>query len=90
MKEIKWENYILRKAAGENYLLDISQRGKPYIKPLILNDSAAAIVAKLMSGHSVDEVAYMIAGDDKTVQQKQVCADIEALLSSIYGGGTDE
>lgn len=53
----KEQHYQLRFAAGAYWLLDMTQEGAAYRKPLMLNETAAQIWKRYAAGESEESIA---------------------------------
>ena len=83
MGEIDWGRYVLRRVGGSSFLLDTEQSGKPYMKPVVLNDSAADIVERLMSGLSAEAVAEEISSHEEGLSRDAILSDIKIMCDDI-------
>lgn len=67
--------YQLRSAAGQYYLLHMSQKGIPYEQPLILNFIGAEIWDLLLLGNSKEQIAEQL-GQKYQVEIEEIEKDI--------------
>ena len=65
--------YQLRYAAGIYWLLDMSQPGYPYRKPLPLNEMGAAIWTMMEKGLDLEEISADLAAE-YGISQEEVSA----------------
>lgn len=78
--------YTIRYAAGQYWLLDISQAGIPYKKPLILNEVGAQIWNMLVNGHSLDVIVCNLA-KEYDVAQAVIEEDITQYINQLKAYG---
>ena len=76
------EDYVIRKAAGANWLICTTQDEERYISPVIINESAAYIIEQLKSGMSIEEISAGIAHESR-ISVKVIEADIKELIKNI-------
>lgn len=68
--------YILRRAAGLYWLIDIGQAGVPYKKPLPMNEVGARIFMLREKGMNREEIADSISSE-YNVDHETVLGDIK-------------
>ena len=90
IKEIKWDDMLLRKVAGATYLIDVSQSGKPYHRPVVLNDSGAYIVERLIRGERPEQIAQEFAAADESLKKEEILGDIDLMIRDIRENMKDE
>lgn len=78
--------YQLRKAAGTYWLLDMSQTGPAYTRPVPLNESGAKIWQMLENGKSPEQMAEIFAGDYDITYEEAV-SDIRQFLKQLERQG---
>lgn len=78
--------YQLRSAAGQYYLLHMSQKGVPYEQPLVLNTIGAEIWRLLLRGNSTEQMADQL-GQKYNVETGEIKKDILYFYSQLkeYG-----
>lgn len=81
-EKIMLDRYVVRKAAGANWLIDMHQIDGEYKNPVYINDSAAFIIAHIKSGSSRVDTAQLIS-DAYGADKEKVLADIDELLASL-------
>ena len=75
-------NLVLRNAAGEYWLLDISQTTIEYKKPLQLNEVGARIYTLYAEGKSEKEIVKILSGEYE-VEGELLAGDVKAFLKKI-------
>ena len=75
-------DYMLRKAAGDWWLVNTAQDGEHYQKPQRVNHSAAEIIERIMDGESVEEIAAEVSGR-YAVPEETVMRDISELMKQL-------
>ncbi len=88
--------YQLRYAAGKYWLLDMSQAGMPYRRPLVLNEVGARIWEMSESGLDREEIVRALCGEYGTGRE-MVEPDVEQFFLQLseygiegYNGGDKE
>ena len=81
MSKIK-AGYTLRRVAETYFLLDITQSGRPYKKPLQLNEVGADIWTFLQEGCSEDEVVKKLQ-EEYGVDAEMLRSDVEEFLQTL-------
>lgn len=74
--------YILRRAAGLYWLIDIGQAGVPYKKPLPMNEVGARIFVLGQKGLDREEIADSISSE-YNVGRETVLEDIKAFEKQL-------
>ena len=81
------KTYQIRRAAGINWLLDMTQKGYPeYQKPVPLNDSAAYLWNLLQENRSIDELADRLSREQGIAHETALC-DIEEFVQQLESRG---
>ena len=75
-------NLILRYAAGEYWLLDISQTTVEYKQPLQLNEVGARIFTLYDEGKSEIEIVEILSGEYE-VEKELLAGDVSAFIKKI-------
>lgn len=75
-------NLVLRKVAGEYWLIDISQKTIKYKKPLQINEVGAQIYTLYAKGKSCDDIVDLLSNDYK-VEKLALENDVKAFLNKI-------
>lgn len=81
--------YIVRKAAGAYWLLDISQTGMPYIRPLEMNESGAYILKKYWQGFEEKDIVRLMS-EEYDVDASEVEEDVKEFLKKLKQFGVRE
>lgn len=83
--------YIIRYVAGQYWLLDISQPGIPYKKPLIMNEVGAKIWEALLKNYSLDQMSHELSAEYE-VEKEIIEADVLEFLEQlkVYGVKIEE
>lgn len=79
-------NYQLREAGGYCWLIDMTQTGKDWKRPLCLNESGARILQGLAEKRSMEEIAAELAGDYDLPMQR-IREDMDAFLAQLCTSG---
>ncbi|MCD7836246.1 MAG: PqqD family protein [Lachnospiraceae bacterium] len=78
--------YILRKAAGLYWLIDIGQAGMPYKKPLPMNEAGARIFALMQKGIEHERIADFICSE-YDADKETALADIKEFELQLKSAG---
>ena len=78
--------YQLRYAAGIYWLLDMSQPGYPYRKPLPLNEMGASIWRRMEKGMGLEEISAELAAE-YGVSQEEVGKDLREFCQQLERQG---
>lgn len=82
------DKYQLRKVAGVSWLLDVSQEGIDYRKPLPLNETASIIWTMLTEGKDKYEIAeYLCEGDMEL--KNEIVNDIDDFIAQMDSAGVN-
>ena len=73
---------MLRKAAGDWWLVNTAQDGEHYQKPQRVNHSAAEIIQLIMEEKNVEEIAAEVGGR-YGVSAETVTQDIQDLMNQL-------
>ena len=71
------ERYVLRRAAGACWLVDVLQEGETYRPPVQLNDTGAFLWEGLCRGTPEEELARQLAGEGDAVHLRAEVAEID-------------
>lgn len=74
--------YLVREAAGDWWLVDITQSGDPYKKPKRINRTAAEVILMLNDGKEAQEIAGMLH-DRYGVNREEAMQDVEKLIHEL-------
>ena len=80
------ERYCLRHAAGRYWLLDLTQPGLPYKRPVCMNDAGALIWETVSSDGTKEQAADVLAAE-YGITQKQAKADVEEFMEQLRRQG---
>lgn len=84
--------YILRRAAGQCWLLDVGQSGDKYREPLVINETGSRIIELLAEGCSPKQVASRLAAeydDGEEGLAVEIMSDVEQFLALLEHSGID-
>lgn len=82
------DKYQLRNVAGVSWLLDVSQDGINYKRPLPLNETASTIWTMLTEGKEKSEIAeYLCEGDMEL--KSEIEKDIDEFVEQMREAGAD-
>ena len=73
---------LLRHAAGSWWLIDTSQPGLPYRRPVKLNDTGARIWQLMASGLSEEETAAVLASEEG-LSVEEITADVREFSAAL-------
>ncbi len=76
------EGYVVRKAAGRYWLIDVAQNGHPYHAPLVLNESGAKMADLFLKGMDEGEMTARLS-EDGGVDQTVVRGDVRDFVHSL-------
>ena len=76
------ERYVLRRAAGACWLVDVLQDGESYRPPVQLNDTGAFLWEGLCRGTPEEELARQLAGEGD-VPPEEALADVRGFLEEL-------
>lgn len=79
-------SYCLRHAAGRYWLLDLTQPGLPYKRPVCMND-AGAVIWEIISSDGTKEQAADALAAEYGITQKQAEADVEEFVEQLRRQG---
>lgn len=79
-------NYQLREAAGFYWLIDMTQDGKIWKKPLQLNETGAMLFAGFYEGRTLESLANELA-KEYGLSPESMRADAAAFLSQLAANG---
>lgn len=85
MKQMMPE-YQLRCAAGQYWLLDMSQEGVPYKQPMMMNSMGAEIWTRMEQGMSGQQIAEALS-QEYDADIKEIEKDILAFQKQLIGYG---
>lgn len=77
---------VLRKAAGEFWLIDTSQKTIEYRKPLQINEVGAQIYTLYAKGKSSDDIVNSLSSEYK-VEKSVLERDVKAFLDKLKAYG---
>lgn len=80
--------YCLRYAAGIYWLLDLSQPGVPYRKPVPMNETGAMIWTMISQGKPVSRIVSLFC-EEYGVAEEEACQDVELFLETMKEQGID-
>ncbi len=80
--------YVLRKAAGLYWLVDICQEGEPCRMPLSMNEVGADIYCRLAKGMDKEHIADELSVEYKTGRE-EIMADIIGFISQLEKYGVE-
>lgn len=79
-------NYQLREAAGYYWLIDMTQTGRAWEKPLQLNETGAMLLSGFYEGRTIQELAEELA-EGYGYPAEEMRADVEAFYSQLAANG---
>ncbi len=90
MNNLKIKNncYTIRYAAGMYWLLDISQPGVPYKKPLIMNEVGAKIWEMLLKNYSVETICHNFVTEYE-IEKDIIEEDVLQFLDQLKAYGVE-
>lgn len=80
------DRYMLRKAAGRYWLLDMEQPGFPYRPPVVINEGGAYIWQSLAEGLSVTCIAEKLAME-YNIPEEEAQQDIIQSINQLVEQG---
>ncbi|MBP5529154.1 MAG: PqqD family protein [Lachnospiraceae bacterium] len=86
MKDIVWENYEIHNAAGTFFVVNISQQGDVFEKPLEVNEFGALACNYLKNGKTLEETAALLS-EEYEADFSEVKKDVEIFYESLLNGG---
>ncbi len=78
--------YMLRYAAGNYWLIDMSQKGIPYKRPMTLNEVGAKIWEMLVNECSVAEMADKL-NEEYDIPKQELEEDINQFINQLRAYG---
>lgn len=75
-------DYVVRKAAGDWWLVDVAQTGEPYRKPRRINHTAAEIIRMLQGGKTEEETVRYLH-ERYGAPLEEAASDVEALVQQL-------
>lgn len=82
MKDNENRSFALREAAGCFWLVDTGQSGRPYRKPVKLNETGAGIWKARSEGRSPEEIASELA-EPGGATAEEILEDVKEFLDRI-------
>ncbi len=78
--------YVIRNAAGQYWLLDISQPGVPYKRPLSMNEVGARIWSMLEKNYSLEQSVVELS-EEYSVSREIIREDVTQFIHQLklYG-----
>lgn len=88
MKNIKIIDncYALRKAAGQFWLLDLSQPGIPYKRPMSMNEIGADIWTMLIKEYSIEKIVKELS-EEYEEEPAQIEVDVRQFIYQLKAYG---
>ncbi|MEE0954924.1 MAG: PqqD family protein [Eubacterium sp.] len=77
------KDFILRHAAGSWWLVDISQQGMPYRKPMEINETGARIWHMYAKGLGPENIAKIIA-EEENLPEADILPDVQNFLKQVW------
>ncbi len=84
--KINKNDYSLRQAAGKYWLLDMTQKGIPYKRPMTLNEVGAKIWKLMEQELTEGEIAGELAMEYE-IDEKQLQDDVEQFINQLKAYG---
>ncbi len=78
--------YALRYAAGCYWLIDMSQKGVPYKRPMTLNEVGAKIWEMLVAEYGIDEMCKKLS-EEYDISKSELEEDINQFLNQLHAYG---
>ena len=75
-------DYVVRKAAGDWWLVDVAQEGEPYRKPRRINHTAAEIIRMMQEGKTTEEIAGYLH-ERYGAPPEEAASDVKALKQQL-------
>ena len=76
------ERFVLRKAAGLYWLLDLQQSGEHYIPPLAMNEMGAEIYKMRQLGDDTEEIVRILC-EKYDAGEKTIRKDVTSFLKKL-------
>lgn len=78
--------YMLRYAAGNYWLLDMSQEGIPYKRPMTLNEVGAKIWEMMVDEYCITEMSNKLAAE-YDISETEIEEDIKLFMKQLRAYG---
>lgn len=78
----KLKNYEIHDVAGTHFLVNVSQRGEVFEKPLEINEFGAYVCKYLKDGNSSDEIAKILS-EEYEAEYDEVLKDVNDFLNVL-------
>ncbi|MBR6382639.1 MAG: PqqD family protein [Lachnospiraceae bacterium] len=78
----KLKNYEIHDVAGTHFLVNVSQRGDVFEKPLEINEFGAYVCKYLKDGKSSDEIAKILS-EEYEAEYDEVLKDVNDFLNVL-------
>jgi hypothetical protein len=78
----KLKNYEIHDVAGTHFLVNVSQRGDVFEKPLEINEFGAFVCKYLKDGKSSDEIAKILS-EEYEAEYDEVLKDVNDFLNVL-------
>lgn len=82
------KRYQLRKAVGRYWLLDMSQKGLAYKKPVCMNETGAYFWELIQKGYSKEMIIQYLC-DEFGLEKSEATEDVEGYYKNLQQHGIE-